>query len=222
MNKRVAVLFMVMCIVVNSIFTVGALDIQPKDFNTFKNSIKYKDFEITIVQEYPENVKPMVFNSWEEASAWVNNLGKKLVEEKTENLKLSRINESMLGDGYTSNADIGGVKTSKMPSGEGTRKYYFDYDVPGISAQTVESAHYFEYNNKIVTKCSSSANISGIGLATFTITQQALERYGDFSPYNYYSVLIGDLGYYIMVNGVKVGVYDSLELTYCLANQTYK
>ena len=115
---------------------------------------------------------------------------------------------------------VGWVSYSSMPSGTGSTKKYNSYDVPGLTAQTVDATHYFEYSNKKVTKCTGSAKIGGLGLATFKTTYAELEKYGNGSVYNYYSVVKGDLGYYISVGGVNVGIYEDLELTYCLYKGT--
>ena len=101
---------------------------------------------------------------------------------------------------------VGWVSYSSMPSGTGSTKKYNSYDVPGLTAQTVDATHYFEYSNKKVTKCTGSAKIGGLGLATFKTTYAELEKYGNGSVYNYYSVVKGDLGYYISVGGVNVGI----------------
>ncbi len=109
-----------------------------------------------------------------------------------------------------------------MPSAySGTLRRSLSYNVPGASAQVVNASYYFEYNNKMITDSTGDAGISGIGLATFSITYNQLEQAGVFFEPNFYHVLRGNLGYFINVGGVNLGFYDLLELDYCIWNNSY-
>lgn len=182
--------------------------------NEMEASVSYDGFEIKVVDSIPENVIPKSFNTWEEATDWVNALGNEFESRQRSMYR----GAGELNDGFEYTGDVGWVSYSSMPSGTGSTKKYNSYDVPGLTAQTVDATHYFEYSNKKVTKCTGSAKIGGLGLATFKTTYAELEKYGNGSVYNYYSVVKGDLGYYISVGGVNVGIYEDLELTYCLYN----
>lgn len=181
---------------------------------SLENVNEYNGYRVEVAETLPENVIPKEFDTWEEAKIWINNL--RAASDSRQIMTLA--SPGALDDGFLLTGDLGGAMYERIPSGTGTCKRFYDYEVGGLSAQTIESSHYFEYSNKKVTKCTSSANISGFGLCTWRTTYSELEKYGNGSTYNYYSVLKGDLGYFITVGGVNVGLYEEIELTYCLYN----
>lgn len=176
------------------------------------------DMDVEIVDSVPNNVISKKFDTWEEALIWIEQLDAEV--EKTEKTPLvtSFSTPGLLNDGFEMIGDYGWCAYSSMPSGTGSVRKYNSFNVPGASAQTVNASYYFNYGNGKVTNSSGAATISGLGLATFSINYNNLEQYGAFFSPNYYHIIRGNLGYYINVNGVDIGVYKLLELDYCLWN----
>lgn len=178
-----------------------------------KEAADYDEFTIEVVDEVPENVIPKEFDTIEEAEAWIQDLAS---EYKVKGLVQTLGNEGILNDGFEFRGDTGSCMYDALPGGTSTFTGTNSYDVEGLSAQTITGTFYFEYSNYQVTNSNSSYKISGAGAASFNPTYQALEKYGVYPLYNFYNIMLGDLGYFINVGGVDVGVYHQLELDYCL------
>lgn len=177
-------------------------------------------FTLEYVDEIPNGVTPIEFDSWEDAVIWINsNLGSQsqTVTENQSNTPATAAYTSIFpGENYEEKGDIGRITYYGIPEGSGSYSGIVEYDVTGLSAQTVEAHHYFEYSNDEVTDWSVYTSISGFGLATYSVTYEKLERHDVPDWRRYFGVCVGNLGYYIEVSGVPIGVYQALELTYVL------
>lgn len=184
--------------------------------------IKY-GIDLKVVKTLPDNVTSKKFDTWDEAFAWLNQIN---TEIKNQNSKVdsrylmytTSSTPGLLHDGFEIIGEIGSCGYAAMPTGTGSVRKYNSYSVPGASAQTVDANYYFEFRDKTVTTVTGDANISGIGLATYSVTYNELEQYGPFFAPNFYKIIRGNLGYYITVGGVNIGYYQVLELDYCLYN----
>ena len=86
--------------------------------NEMEDSVSYDGFEIKVVDSIPENVIPKSFNTWEEATDWVNALGNEFESRQRSMYR----GAGELNDGFEYTGDVGWVSYSSMPSGTGSTK----------------------------------------------------------------------------------------------------
>lgn len=165
---------------------------------------------VEVLEEIPDGVIPKAFESWEKAVEWINSLN--LEPPKTRAVQLN----FFPNENYVPRGEIGNIGYTPMPSGSGTITHTQTYDLPGLSAQTVRADHYFEYKNGTVTDWSVYVNISGLGFSTYQNTYKKLEVHDLGKWKRYFGVCAGNLGVFVSIGGVPVGVYQVLELTHVL------
>lgn len=201
--------------------TASAKGNEPvKNVDTFINETQKNGMDTKIVESVPNNVIPKEFETWEEALVWIKQLDVEIENENQNNKATFSTNSTpgLLHDGFEMIGQYGSCGYTSMPSYSGSTSKYNSYNIPGASAQTVNAAYYFLFSNSVITSSSASASISGVGLATYDVTYNALEQYGPFYAPNFYRIIRGTMGYYLNIGGVNIGYYKSLELDYCLWN----
>lgn len=180
-------------------------------------------FTVEYVDEVPSDVTPLKFDNWEDAANWINGLNqiKTFNVNEQDGVSTHDLITSLWPDeNYDFKGDVGSLTFSWIPDGAGSHSGTMEYEVPGLSAQKVTAKHYFEYSNGRVTDWSVYTDISGLGLATYSRTYEKLERHDVSGWRRYFGVCVGNLGYYLEISGVPVGVYEALELTYVLSEPT--
>jgi hypothetical protein len=185
---------------------------------------KYEDINLKEVESVPENVTPKKFDTWEEAYLWIDQIEQEYAaNEKNDSLMtINSVSTVDLHDGFVSTGQEGSVSFTNMPTSTGSTNIYTTYAIPGLSGQTIQVKHFVSYSNKAMTSSSRNLDVSGIGIANVTTRYSAQEQYGipQFGI-NYYSVWVGDCGYFVDVAGVTLGFTKSIELTACLVNHVY-
>lgn len=175
-------------------------------------------FTVEHVDEIPAGVTPIIFDNWEDAADWLNSLEQiKLVDNASPSYMSTYDFQLWPDENYEFKGDVGSISYFWIPDGSGSYSDSMEYAVPGLSAQTVTANHYFEYSNGKVTDWSVYTNISGLGLATYSSTYEKLERHDVSGWVRFFGVCVGNLGYYLEIGGVPIGVYEALELTYVLS-----
>lgn len=204
---------------ISPINAMAAIKIVPK--TTTEKTVKYQKMRLVKVNEVPKGVKPVTFDTMEEANAWLSKVKQDIMVSKSRNsLYASNPLGIPLGE-YTSACDYSCINYTPFPSGSGTDVYDVSQSVPGLTDQTITAYHTLTYDLYNVTDSSVYARIDGIGLATMNVRHTDLVRYGTVPFANFYSVCIVDFGYYLNIGGQSFGFFWDMELTKCLYIPSY-
>ncbi|WP_409068430.1 hypothetical protein ACFLKB_13545 [Clostridium sp. FAM 1755] len=182
---------------------------KPTTVNEFLNSDIGKDFKATIIKDVPKDAQVMRFNNYEDAYNYMKSIKKEFDSNfiKASSNEASMLQSRKIGDGV----DYYQVGHATMPAkGTGTTSGTVKWRVPGASAQTVTSGHYFNYSNRKVTGSSRGSYISGVGLANWKPYYSGMTHP---SRTQWYSTIRGQCGYFISVGGQNIGVSQRVELT---------
>ena len=170
--------------------------------------------EVEVLEEIPDGIVPLSFDSWEDAVQFINSVRSVVPYGET-----TEFYSPFPDENYVAKGDIGRIGFYGITSRTGSKTFNLTYDVPGLSAQTITANHYFEYKSGRVTDWSVNVNISGIGFSSYTNTYKKLERHDLAKYYRYFGVCVGNFGIYINVGGVPIGAYLPLELTQVLYSE---
>ncbi|MBN1040369.1 hypothetical protein DVW12_16940 [Clostridium botulinum] len=168
-----------------------------------------KEFNTKKIDKVPDNSKVLKFDTWDEATDFLQSAKNELDSKYIKNNTLLRSSSPDIPDFDT---DYYCVGYASIDSGSGTASDNIDFDVPGASAQTIHSEHYFDYDNNSVTNSSRGSYISGLGIATWKQYYSGLQH-PKSKQWN--SVIKGHWGYFISVGGSNVGASETVGF-WCL------
>lgn len=179
-----------------SVVVSSETSLNNEGLTEFLNSDIAKKFEAEVVQQVPRNTEVLNFNTWEEATEYLNNWDSELSKVFTDvNEKTSKAIPSDV-DRYVVSPVSWGTKTKNV-----------SWNVPGLSAQTVVSNHDFAYSGKTVTS-SRGSYIKGVGVNTWKQYYSGGLNYSTTHD----SIIKGYIGLFINVGGTQVGVKEKLGL----------
>ncbi|MBN3421778.1 hypothetical protein [Clostridium botulinum] len=181
---------------------------KPTTANEFLNSDIGREFHATLLDEVPKDAKVIKFNTYSEAYDFMKSIKKEYDANFTKAIpnELAMV-QNRIGEGV----DYYQVGYATLPSsGTGTVSGTVKWNVPGLSAQTVTSGHYFNYSGHKVTGSSRGSYISGAGLATW---QQYYSGMTHPSSNRWHSTIRGKCGYFISAGGQNLGMSQRVELT---------
>ncbi|ENK0839246.1 hypothetical protein AB2Z22_002616 [Clostridium botulinum] len=188
--------------------TTSTKTTKPTTVNDFLNSDIGKDFNATIIKEIPKDAKVIKFNNYDEAYNYMKSIKKELDSTL---ISASSNKASTLQSRVGSGVDYYQVGHATMPAkGTGTVSGTVKWRVPGASAQTITSGHYFNYSNRKVTGSSRGSYISGAGLANW---KQYYSGMTHPSSTQWNSTIRGQCGYFVSFGGQNIGMSQRVELT---------